>query len=202
MILHDLAGELGSDQKMQLNRLKRAAMQLGTLVDDLLQYAKLAQLQPSRVAIDLSDLANEVVGHVRTRESCGANIEISVQPGLEAVADPAMLRLVLENLIDNACKYSRGVDKPRVTVGRDEDGYFVRDNGDGFDMQYYEKLFKPFERLHRDETIPGTGIGLANAKRIVERHGGRIWAVSSPGEGATFYFTLGPASAEPAAVGR
>ncbi len=104
-----------------------------------------------------------------------------------------MLSLVLDNLIDNAAKYTPSERDPIVTVDRDParpDVYFVRDNGIGFDPSFAERIFLPFERLHRDEEYPGTGIGLANVRRIVERHGGEVWAESQPGDGTTIFFRL------------
>jgi signal transduction histidine kinase len=101
-----------------------------------------------------------------------------------------MLRIVIENLLDNACKYSGKCEAPLIEFGHDDEGYFVRDNGAGFDERYAHKLFQPFERLHGDDSFAGTGIGLANVKRIIEKHGGRVSASSRLGEGATFRFTL------------
>ena len=108
--------------------------------------------------------------------------------------DPIFLRAVWQNLIGNAIKYTRGTDPSHITIGaqagEDEDIYFIRDDGVGFDMQYVDKLFGVFQRLHRIEDYEGSGIGLANVRRIVDRHGGRTWAEGSPGKGATFYFSL------------
>src|SRR5688572_26354380 len=109
---------------------------------------------------------------------------------MHACGDVSMVRLALENLLDNACKFSAERENPSVEVGEDDGVFFVRDNGIGFEMQYVHKLFKPFERLHRDAEYTGTGIGLANVKRIVEKHGGDVWATGELGCGATFYFTL------------
>ena len=114
--------------------------------------------------------------------------------------DPTLLQHVWSNLLANAVKYSSQVDAPDITVGASKDGdeivYYVRDNGAGFDMQYAHKLFGVFQRLHGQEEFPGTGVGLAIVHRVVTRHGGRVWAESVPGRGATFYFTL-PGASEP-----
>jgi signal transduction histidine kinase len=118
------------------------------------------------------------------------SVTFEVQPDLRVHGDPHLLRMVLYNLMENACKYSSREREPHVWVGEENGEGFVRDNGIGFDMQFLPKLFQPFERLHRDEGIPGTGIGLANVKRIVERHGGKVRAEGRVGEGATFYFRL------------
>jgi light-regulated signal transduction histidine kinase (bacteriophytochrome) len=124
------------------------------------------------------------------RERC----TLEVQQDMCAKADPTMARIVLQNLLENAVKYSSKSATPKVEVGTTvfdgEAAFFVRDNGIGFEMQYMEKIFQPFERLHRDTEYPGTGIGLANVRRIVMRHGGRVWADAAPGIGSTFYFTL------------
>jgi len=120
---------------------------------------------------------------------------IVIAPGLEAICDPGLIRMVLDNLVSNAVKYKRTDEPLCIEFGVVQQGeartYFVRDNGIGFEMDYKEKLFKPFERLHRDDQYPGTGIGLANVRRIIERHGGKVWAEGRPGFGSTFWFTLG-----------
>jgi signal transduction histidine kinase len=116
--------------------------------------------------------------------------EVRVQEGMFATVDPLLLQLAFQNLLENSFKFA-GEGGPQVEVGQRDNVFYVRDRGIGFDPAYSQKIFKPFERLHRDQEFPGTGIGLANVSRIIERHGGTIWAESSPGEGATFFFTLG-----------
>jgi len=122
------------------------------------------------------------------------NVDFKVQSDIWAVADKGLIRIVLENLIENACKYSARKEKANIEFGasnaHDKNIYFVKDNGAGFNMHYAFKLFTPFQRLHTQKEFEGTGIGLAVVKRIIQRHGGRVWAESSVGEGATFYFTL------------
>ena len=121
-------------------------------------------------------------------------MEVSIWDGLTAVADQRLLRAALENLIGNAWKFTSKAPDPRIEVGALRDGgqttYFVRDNGAGFDMAFADKLFGAFQRLHGVSDFPGTGIGLATVQRIVSRHGGRIWATSTPGEGSSFFFTM------------
>jgi signal transduction histidine kinase len=143
------------------------------------------------VRFDLSAMSREVAETLRAGNETGSICDVHVQPSMQANGDPELVRFVIQNLVSNACKFS-----PKggwVEVGQVGNVYFVRDHGIGFDMQYAAKLFEPFQRLVREDEFPGTGIGLANVKRIVERHGGRVWAESKPGEGATFWFTL-PAS--------
>jgi light-regulated signal transduction histidine kinase (bacteriophytochrome) len=122
-------------------------------------------------------------------------IEFRVQPNMVVTADPLLLKLALHNLMENACKYSRKDSDLVIEVKemRNRQGaiFAVKDNGIGFDMQYADKIFEPFQRLHRDNEYPGTGIGLANVKRVFDRHEGRVWAESKPGVGTTFYFTVG-----------
>jgi len=180
----------------QLDQLAYSAVQLGGLVDDLLTGARIARNQLLADSVDVSALAEEVCGVIAESDTYPPGLKFDIAPSMEAVGDPAMLRVLLENLIDNACKFSQGGDSRVVTVGRESDAFYVRDNGIGFDMLYAHKVFLPLERLQGGKTPRGTGMGLANARRIVERHGGRIWVESRPNEGATFYFTLVPAASQ------
>ena len=172
----------------------RSANRLGELIDELLRLSRLGRYQMSREQVDLSALASDVVEELKTRWPC-ESMTFKIARNLHAIGDPTLLRLVLENLIENACKFSPkggcievGSQAP---VGPSPMVFFVRDEGVGFDMKYAHKLFLPFERLVKDEEFPGTGIGLANVERIVRRHGGRVWAQSELGRGSTFFFTLG-----------
>ena len=149
----------------------------------------------NRISGDMNALVEEVRRTAMRDVAPDRTIEWQVGALGRAFADPVMLRLVLENLFSNAIKYTRGREAARIEVGRDgeRDGqavFFVRDNGVGFDMAYVGKLFGVFQRLHRVEEFEGTGIGLANVRRIIERHGGQVWAEGVLGEGATFTFTL------------
>lgn len=172
-----------------------AAFSAGTLVDNLLTFSQMGRHSLTKVSGDMNALVEEVRRKVLRDVSSDRVVRWEVAPLGRAYADPAMLRLVIENLLSNAVKYSRGKPEAHIEVGRlppqdSEAVFYVRDNGVGFDMAYVDKLFGVFQRLHRVEEFEGTGIGLANVRRIVERHGGRTWAESELGRGATFYFSL------------
>ena len=189
ILIEDYGSELSAAARAELDRQATAGQKLGHLVDDLLHYARLGGEPMRRYPVDLSEMAERVAANLREVEPNAKDARFVIQPGLHVHADPAMLEIVLTILFDNAAKY-RKPGEAQIEFGFDGEAYFTRDEGIGFDMRFSDKLFRPFERLHRDQEYPGTGIGLANAKRIVERHGGRIWAESEPGKGATFRFTL------------
>ncbi|MEA2463348.1 MAG: hypothetical protein QOJ98_1095 [Acidobacteriota bacterium] len=170
--------------KQYLGRIRAATQRMSQLIDDLLDLSRLARKPLRREHVDVTVLARAVAA-----ETNGGRID--VEQGLTAEADPALLRVLLANLIGNAVKFSSRRDDPRIEVFSAGDGAIaIRDNGTGFDMQYVDKIFAPFQRLHSSE-FEGTGIGLAIVQRIVHRHGGTIRAESAPGRGATFFFTLG-----------
>ena len=176
-------------------KIGRAARHRGHMMDDLLELQRVGQSRFEARALDLSALAREILGELQ-RADPARRIDLAVEPGLHADADPLLVRAILQNLLDNAWKFSAREPRARIEFGR-EDGaeapvYYVRDNGAGMDMAYAEKLFRPFQRLHSASEFEGTGIGLASAERAVRRHGGRIWAEGAPGRGATFRFTLAP----------
>jgi hypothetical protein len=190
MILIEDSGEkLNENDKEQLLRQSAAAKRMGKLIDDLLQLSRLGRKAMERQWIDLSDIAQAVADDMGSRD-WPKPISFKVQAGLQAYADPGLAHILLVNLLENACKYSP--NGGTIEVGQGErDAFFVRDEGIGFEMKYAHKLFLPFERLVAEGDYEGTGIGLANVQRIVQRHGGKIWAESELGKGATFYFTLG-----------
>ncbi|WP_405029855.1 ATP-binding protein [Methylobacterium sp. BE186] len=172
-----------------------AAFSAGTLVDNLLTFSQMGRHSLNKVTGEMGALVEEVRRKVVREVTPDRVVRWEIEPLGRIHADPAMLRLVIENLLSNAVKYTRGRADAVITVGRlpaegGEAVFFVRDNGVGFDMAYVDKLFGVFQRLHRVEEFEGTGIGLANVRRIVERHGGRTWAVGHLGRGATFFFTL------------
>jgi len=190
MLLEDYSEGLDPSAQAMLRRLSVSALKMSSLVDDLLSYARLGKQRPAMVETDLSALFLEVV----EEETTGMDTEIVCPPGIIAFGDPGLLRMVFQNLVGNAVKYRVRTQRLHLEFGSEVVGsetiFSVTDNGLGFDMAYQAKLFEPFERLHRSEDIPGTGIGLANVKRIIERHGGRVWAEGALGEGAKFLFTL------------
>lgn len=185
--------DLSETGRRYLNTIIESAQYAGVLVDNLLAFSQMARSGISPVNLNMSALVEEVRREVMI-EGAGRNIQWQIEPLPDSWADPVMMRLVFRNLLSNAVKYTRRRAEALIEVGCEvrasEVIYFVRDNGTGFDMQYVDKLFGVFQRLHRMEEFEGTGIGLANVRRIVERHGGRTWAVGALDQGATFYFTL------------
>jgi light-regulated signal transduction histidine kinase (bacteriophytochrome) len=171
------------------------AGKMGTLIEDLLAFSRLGRKPIAPVEMDMDALVAEVVREIQSSlADTRTVIETAKLP--PAQGDRAMVRQVWINLLSNAMKFSGKSDHPKVEIGASrqgtEDIYWVKDSGIGFDMQYYGKLFGVFQRLHSAEEFPGTGVGLAIVQRVVTRHGGRVWADSKPGAGATFYFTLQP----------
>ena len=188
ILQEDFGDLLPEAAKSELIRQARAGTSLGNLIDDLLRLSRLGQEEITREQIDLTSLF-EIAGEDVLARYPEATVTVAVDCGLSAIADPRLLRLAVENLVDNAVKYSpRG---GRISVGQRDDGvYFVSDEGIGIESRYLEKIFEPFQRLHRDEEFAGTGIGLANVRQVINRHGGQVWAESEPGCGSTFLFTL------------
>jgi PAS domain S-box-containing protein len=176
-----------------LQRARDAAQQMGDLINDLLQLSRVTRCELRHEPVDLSALAAEIEQKLKTAHP-DRQIDFTVKPGMVALGDQRLLRVVLENLLNNAWKFTALERHPQIEfAARLENGlttYYVRDNGAGFDMAYVHKLFAPFQRLHSVTEFPGTGVGLASVQRIVQRHGGRAWAEASVGHGATFYFTL------------
>jgi light-regulated signal transduction histidine kinase (bacteriophytochrome) len=163
------------------------------LIDDLLELSRISRSKLVCTAVDLSALATTVTNELRLSSPERA-ITFSVQNGLTAHGDAGLLRVLIENLLGNSWKFTRNHDPARIEFGsaqaQGKTAFFVRDNGVGFDMQYANKLFGAFERLHSPHEYEGHGIGLATVQRIVHRHGGLAWGAGRPGEGAIFYFTL------------
>ena len=182
---------LSGESRELLERIVRNTNRMGELIDDILDYSRASQAALNRREADMTQLARSACDE---HAPSYPNATTRIGPLGSVRGDPAMLRQVFDNLVGNALKYSARKDRPEIEIGRQNDGddavFFVRDNGAGFDMQYAGKLFGMFQRMHTDKDFPGTGVGLAIVKRIVERHGGRVWAEAAPEAGATFYFTL------------
>ena len=178
-----------------LLRIRRSVGRMNTLIEDLLDLSRVGRSELRCERVDLSQLAREVLASLAAVDP-QRRVDIVVADAVVVEADAVLLRDVLENLLGNAWKYSVRKDPARIEFGAEtgDDGtirYFVRDNGAGFDMQYADKLFQPFQRLHSQQEFEGTGVGLATVQRIIRRHGGRIWAKAALDAGAVFYFTLG-----------
>ncbi len=177
-----------------LDRVLGAAARMNHMIDALLALSKLSSQPIQRVPVDLSQLAGYIVADLR-RLTPDHEVAVEIEPGLSTVGDPTLLRMVLENLLGNAWKYTGNAKAARIafTSHADEPATFtVRDNGAGFDMRYADRLFGAFQRLHSASEFPGTGIGLASVRRIVRRHGGEVRAEGAPDRGASFHFSLPP----------
>ncbi len=192
-LLEDYADRLDDAGKDYLTRVRSASQRMATLIDDLLNLSRVTRSEMHIGPVDLSALATGIAEDMQKRDS-GRRVEFAITPGLRVSADPGLMRVVLQNLLDNAWKFTRKRPDARIEVGSvPQDGrpaYFVKDNGAGFDMTYVGKLFGAFQRLHGAQEFDGTGIGLATVQRVIHRHGGRVWAEGAVGDGATFYFTL------------
>lgn len=187
------AARLDQESQEHLRTIADAARQMGKLIDDLLAFSQTSRARMSRRNVSLKNLVREARHHVE-REAQGRHVEWIIGDLPEVQGDPSMLRQALINLMSNALKYTRTREHARIEIGatstEGEIVFFIRDNGVGFDMQYADKLFGVFQRLHRAREFEGTGIGLANVRRIIHRHGGRTWAEGAVNRGATFYFSL------------
>lgn len=190
MILME-GGEEVEPWRTNLERVSHVAKLMSRMTEDLLAHARARTMKLTRDEVNVSELADEIGSSYR---ASFPRTRLEIEPGLRAFADRTLLRIVLENLIDNAFKYSQQANAPVVEVGREPGGFYVRDNGIGIDLAYADKLFMPFQRLSRDPEFIGTGMGLANVKRIVDRHQGCVKVTSpGPGRGATFAVRLEPA---------
>jgi len=196
LLLEDSASTLSPDARRHLKVITDASRQMDDLIDDLLEFSRMNRAEMGQSGVDLDALVREAIDSLKMATE-GRHIAWQVAPLPRVVGDAAMLRQVLANLLGNAVKYTRPREAAQIEIGcaGEDNGQlvlFVRDNGVGFDMRYADKLFGVFQRLHRADEFEGTGIGLASVRRIIERHGGRVWAESQLGEGATFYFSLLP----------
>ncbi|MBY0466840.1 MAG: PAS-domain containing protein, partial [Burkholderiales bacterium] len=189
LIAADEAERLSPDGRELFARITEASRRMGVMITDLLQLFKVVRADLTPVEVDLAALAQDAV---RALAAAYPTAEVDIEPMPLAQGDASLLKLLMFNLVDNALKYSAKAVKPRITVGWSGEvmAWFVRDNGVGFDMAHTDKLFGLFQRLHSPADFDGSGVGLAVVARVVERHGGRVWADAHPGQGATFWFNL------------
>lgn len=198
-IILELYGDTLDEQcKEFINVIYSETINMNQLIRTLLDFSRVTRSQLHSTPVDLSEMVSLVAAGQQLREP-ERRMKFTIAPGIRAEGDPDLLKVVLENLISNACKYSGNQEQALIEFGETrlsgERTFFVSDNGAGFDMAFADKLFSPFQRLHSDREFKGFGIGLATVQRIVQRHGGRVWAEAEVGKGATFYFTL-PAMGE------
>lgn len=199
-VLEDYGDVLDEQGREDLMRVRRAAQTMSDLIEDLLKLSRLTRADLNRTDVDLGAIAREIADELRAAAP-ERDVELVVNDDLVVCADQGLITPALRNLLANAWKFTAREDHPRVEVGvtTDELGervFYVRDNGVGFDMAYADRLFGAFQRLHSRKEFEGSGIGLAIVRRVIHKHGGRIWAESSVGDGATFYFTLPSVEAE------
>jgi PAS domain S-box-containing protein len=196
ILMEEHAAELSGDARHYLDLVRGNAQQMGALINDLLTFSRLGRAQMEKQTVEPREIVRQVLQELSAARD-GRKVKIDIGDLPSCRADPKLLKLVFANLLDNALKYTRPREVARIEVGCQTEGpdpgkcaYFVQDNGVGFDMQYADKLFGVFQRLHRAEEFEGTGVGLASVQRIIHRHGGEVWAEAEVDKGATFYFTL------------
>jgi signal transduction histidine kinase len=193
IVLEDFGPQLPDEGRGYLERIRNGGQRMGELIDDLLSFSRLSRQPVRRQHMNSAQMVREALDELKPQQN-GRQIEMRIGALPPCEADPVLLKQVWVNLLSNAIKYSRDRQPAVVEVGctreNNMDVFFVRDNGAGFDMQYANKLFGVFQRLHRSDEFEGTGVGLAIVQRIVHRHGGRVWAEGQINRGATFYFTI------------
>jgi PAS domain S-box-containing protein len=193
-LLEDYGDKIDDEGRNYLMRVRTAAQRMSQLIDDLLNLSRVTRTPLNAETTNLSSIAQRLIRDLQQNDPTRI-VDVSITPNLAAHSDPRLMKVVLENLINNAWKFTSKQEFARIEFGAMEKPangrvYFIRDNGAGFDMEYVNKLFGVFQRLHTNNEFPGIGIGLAIVQRIINRHGGRVWAEGTPNEGATFYFTL------------
>ena len=192
IVLEDYGERLDALGREHVKRIAAAAGRMNSMIDTLLSMSRMTGRELQFERVDLSETARQLAEELKAAEP-GRKVDVAVEPGLSIEGDRTLLRLVLQNLLGNAFKFSAKNREARIEFGRRADGdhaFFVRDNGAGFDMRFADRLFGVFQRLHSAAEFEGTGVGLATVRRIITRHGGRIWAEGAVDRGATFYFTL------------
>ncbi len=193
ILAEETPADLNDDAKDAMAEIISNAARMGHLIDDLLEFSRLGKQHVSKVTVDMNELVNSVINDLK-KEGAGSITKFTVHTLPPAMADHGMIKQVFMNIISNAIKYSAKKSQPEIEIGFSSNGtgnaFYVNDNGAGFDMAYYEKLFGVFQRLHRTDEFEGTGVGLAIVQRIIAKHGGKVWAEGKINEGATFYFSL------------
>ncbi|MBE0647002.1 MAG: hypothetical protein IH596_04375 [Bacteroidales bacterium] len=192
-LIEEHAEQLDETGNDFLNKVADSSTEMGQLIEEFLKLARIARQEIDKTELNLSSMVNEILKELAEADP-ERNVTVKTDPNVSANGDSRLIHIALQNLLGNAWKYTGKKDHPEIIFGCREKGgqkvYFIQDNGVGFDMAHYEKLFTPFLRLHSDDQFTGTGIGLATVKRIILKHGGAIWAEAEPGKGSTFFFTL------------
>jgi light-regulated signal transduction histidine kinase (bacteriophytochrome) len=193
ILIEEYGPQLPAEGKRYLGLVRGNAQQMGHLIEDLLAFSRLSRLPLNKQSVAPGEVVRQVIEDLRAEQD-GRNVEVTIGDLPACEADPVLLKQVWVNLLSNAFKFTQKQENAQIEIGSRQTEaeciYFVKDNGVGFDMQYVNKLFGVFQRLHRQEDYEGTGVGLAIVQRIVHRHGGRTWAEAEVGKGATFYFTI------------
>ncbi len=190
ILQEDYGDRLDVDGRDSLDRIKASGRRMSELIDTMLALSRLSRTDVNVETVNLSDVADSILSDL-ARSGENTNHTYDVTPNIQVQADKKMLQTLLDNLLNNAWKFSSRSQAPHIEIGLEGSTVYIRDNGVGFNEEYANKLFQPFQRLHSDREFEGTGIGLAIVERIVKRHGGKIWATSKEGEGATFYLAFG-----------
>ncbi|MHA2353362.1 MAG: sensor histidine kinase, partial [Candidatus Thorarchaeota archaeon] len=192
-LMEDYSDSIDDSGKDFLLRVRTAAKHMGSLIEDLLVLSRVTRAEMDRTDVDLSEIVTGVAEELQDVDS-ERQVDIKITDLVQARCDRRLIKLVLQNLLDNAWKFTSKTSDARIEFGSMErEGeilFYVKDNGAGFNMEYSDKLFIPFQRLHQTDDFEGSGIGLATVQRIINRHGGRVWAESEVDEGSTFYFTI------------
>ncbi|MEJ2180430.1 MAG: ATP-binding protein [Gammaproteobacteria bacterium] len=193
LIMEDAGLKLDDKEREYLQRSRSAAQKMGHLIDDLLQLSSVSRAGYKAQNVDLSGMVESNIEKLRQLDP-GRQLEVDIEPNVKATGDQSLLDIAMSNLVENAWKYSSKKPHAKIRFATQQQNgqviYYIKDNGVGFDTRYINKLFGPFQRLHSGDEYPGTGIGLATVHRIIDRHGGKIWANAKVGRGATFYFTI------------
>ncbi|MDZ7721447.1 MAG: ATP-binding protein [candidate division KSB1 bacterium] len=193
ILMQEYAGKLDSEGQRICSVIQKNATKMGQLIDDLLAFSRMGRSSMTFTEINMTDMVHSLYHEITTPET-RRRIQLNLEPLENSVGDTSMIRHVWNNLLSNAVKFTGQQDPANIHVFSTRKNssvvYCVRDNGAGFDMKYKDKLFGVFQRLHSEKQFPGTGVGLALVKRIVERHHGKVWGESRVGEGASFYFSL------------